>query len=172
MKDIELLKFQTSDAYNWTHKLLNTIPFEKWDICPAVIYSTLNWQVGHLIVSHYYHAIMVIKGHQMGVLRKVPMKEYDEYFTNGNPELTIGKVAPQTLLEQLSFIHQISINILQSLNSDDLHMPLVSGFSPHPIAKTKLEALDWNIKHTMYHCGQIGILKRVVDERYDFGLKR
>ena len=34
------------------------------------------------------------------------------------------------------------------------------------------EALEWNINHTMYHCGQIGVLKRVVDARYDFGLQR
>lgn len=42
----------------------------------------------------------------------------------------------------------------------------------HPIAKIKREAIDWNIQHTMYHRGQIGILKRIVDERHDFGLRR
>ncbi|WP_216824389.1 hypothetical protein [Emticicia sp. TH156] len=38
-------------------------------------------------------------------------------------------------------------------------------------SKTKFEALDWNIKHTLWHCRQIGLLKRVVDKRYDFGLR-
>ncbi|MCE7059373.1 hypothetical protein [Dyadobacter sp. CY343] len=31
--------------------------------------------------------------------------------------------------------------------------------------------IDWNIKHTVYHCGQIGILSRIVEKRFDFGLR-
>jgi len=42
----------------------------------------------------------------------------------------------------------------------------------HPIAKNNFEALDGNIKHTLWHCGQLGILKRVLNERFDFGLTR
>lgn len=172
MKDIELISKQTSDSYTWTNELLKTIPVDKWDVCPGVIKSTLNWQVGHLIMSHYFHSIMVIKGHQMDIIKRIPMKEYDEYFTNSSPELTIGKVDSNTLVEQLDFIQKRSLNIIDNLTSEELYQSLEPSPVPHPVAKNKLEALDWNVKHTMYHCGQIGILKRIVDERHDFGLRK
>ena len=172
MKDIELILKQTSDSYTWTNELLKTIHFDKWDVCPDVIKSTLNWQVGHLIMSHYFHSIMVIKGHQMDIIKRIPMKEYDEYFTNSSPDLAIGKVDSNTLFEQLDFIQKSSLALIQNLKSEDLYRPLEPSPVPHPIAKNKLEALDWNVKHTMYHCGQIGILKRIVAERHDFGLRK
>jgi len=42
----------------------------------------------------------------------------------------------------------------------------------HPLAKTKFDALDWNVKHTMWHCGQLGILVRIAGERFNFGMRR
>jgi hypothetical protein len=56
------------------------------------------------------------------------------------------------------------------LTESDLESELEKTDTPHPIAKNKYEALDWNIKHTMWHCGQLGILKRIIDKRFDFGL--
>lgn len=64
-----------------------------------------------------------------------------------------------------------SIEIIKSLSPGDLQSELEPSPVSHPIAKNKFEALDWNIKHTMWHCGQLGVL-RVVHERYDFGLKK
>lgn len=100
------------------------------------------------------------------------MKEYDEYFTTSSPELTIGKVDSKTLFEQLDYIQKSSLSIIDNLKSEELYHPLEPSPIPHPIAKNKLEALDWNVKHTMYHCGQIGILKRIVTKRHDFGLRK
>jgi len=40
----------------------------------------------------------------------------------------------------------------------------------HPVAKTKFEAISWNIKHTMWHCGQIACIKRLIHGGFDFGL--
>lgn len=31
-------------------------------------------------------------------------------------------------------------------------------------------ALSWNIKHTMWHCGQIVMLKRIIDKPHNFRL--
>lgn len=171
MTEIEILVNQTSNAYEWTDKLLGEIPFNKWEIIPDIIESNINWQVGHLIVSHYFHSIMVIKGHQMDVLQKIPMKEYSDLFTVSAPILAVGKVNSETLLQNLKMIRQKSIEILRSVSISELNSPLEPTSTPHPIAKKKFEAIDWNIKHTMYHCGQIGILSRVVEKRYDFGLR-
>ena len=65
-----------------------------------------------------------------------------------------------------------SIEVVDSLRLDDLQSPLHPTEIPHPIARNKFEAFDWNIKHTMWHCGQLGILLRIGGERFDFGLRR
>jgi hypothetical protein len=71
MTEIEILLNQTSNAYEWVNKLIAEIPLNKWEIIPDVIESNVNWQVGHLIVSHYFHSMMVIKGHQMQLEKQV-----------------------------------------------------------------------------------------------------
>ena len=172
MNEVELLVRQTENAYEWTNKLIESVPFSKWHDIPDVINTNITWQVGHLIVSHYFHTVMVIVGHQKDLLEKIPLRQYDEIFTNGQPWDVKGKVEAMTLLHQLKLIQRRSVETMKSLVPEHLHSALAPTRIPHPVAKTKFESLDWNIKHTMYHCGQIGILKRVVDVRYDFGFRR
>lgn len=172
MTEVEILTRQTENAYDWTNKLVNSIPYEKWDNTPEIIETNVTWQVGHLIMSFYYHSIMVIVGHQMDIIQKVPLKAYNELFTNASPKNAVGKTNSKELQKQLAIVQQKSIHIIKSLSENDLKSKLEPTPTPHPIAETKLEALDWNIKHTMYHCGQLGILKRILDERFDFGLRK
>ncbi|WP_428659434.1 DinB family protein [Runella sp.] len=172
MTEIDILTKQTEGAYEWTNKLIRSIAFDKWETIPAVVESSISWQVGHLIMSHYFHSVMVIVGHQPDIIQKIPLKEYDGLFTNALPENATGKTNPQDLLNHLAVVQQKSINIISALTPSQLEEKLVATPTPHPIAKTKFEAIDWNIKHTMYHCGQIGMLKRIIDERYDFGLRK
>jgi len=172
MTEVQILTNQTESVYDWTNKLIKTIPFDKWDNMPETIQTSISWQVGHLIMSHYFHSIMVVVGHQMDIIKKIPLKDYDELFTKASPENSVGKIDPALLSEQLNLVQQKSISIVKSLALADLESELEPMPMPHPIAKTKYEAIDWNIKHTMYHCGQIGILKRIIDVRYDFGLGR
>lgn len=170
MNQIEILAKQTEEAYQWVNKLLLPVPDHKWDTIPEVVESSLSWQAGHLIISFYYHSVMVTVGHQPDILQQIPMKEYSELFHHSSAGQCTGKANPEDLKKYLQLMEQISITIIRSLSVEELEKPLLPTPMPHPIAKTKFEALDWNIKHTFWHCGQIGMLKRVVDERYDFGL--
>lgn len=172
MTHLETLTQQTESVYDWTHKLIKNIPLDKWDVVPEIVESSISWQIGHLIMSHYYHSIMVIAGHQMDILQKIPLKNYDELFTNASPGNSVGKTNPVDLINQLTIVQQKSISIIKGLTPEALQSRLEPTPTPHPIAQTKSEAIDWNIKHTMYHCGQIGIIRRIIDERYDFGLRR
>jgi DinB superfamily len=171
MTEIEILTKQTENAYDWTNRLVETIPFEKWEITPDTIESHISWQVGHLIMSHYFHTMMVIVGHQMDIIQKIPLKKYDELFTKDLPRKSIGLTNAASLFDQLKMVQQKSISIIKGLTLMQLENQLEPTPTPHPIARTKFEAIDWNIKHTMYHCGQIGLIKRVIDKRYDFGLR-
>ena len=115
---------------------------------------------------------MVITGHQTEILQQIPMKEYDKLFTQAAPQAVIGKTDPAVLQTQLLLLQERSLITIKALSPDDLEKQLEPTRIPHPIAKNKFAAIDWNIKHTMWHCGQIGILKRIIDERFDFGLRR
>ncbi len=172
MEQIKILTKQTQDAYNWANKIIRSIPVSKWEHIPEVVETNVTWQIGHLTVSFYFHSIMVIKGHQTPILKKIPLKTYDALFTNALPVYSIEKTEPEKLFEDFIYMQQESIAMIKSLSDAELEMPLEVTDVPHPIARNKFEALDWNIKHTMWHCGQLGILKRVIDSRFDFGLKR
>jgi len=168
MTEIELLTKQTKDAYHWTNKLLNDISDDKWDIIPEIIETNLTWQTGHLIMSFYYHTVMVTVGHQRDIFENMPLKTYGELFSFGKPEGTIGQTNPSDLKTHLEIMQDKSIDVIKSLSNSDLKSDLEPTKMKHPVANNKFEALDWNIKHTMWHCGQISTLKRVLGVGYQF----
>ncbi len=173
MTEVELLTRQTENAYEWTNKLIESVPFSKWDDTPGGVDTNISWQVGHLIISHYFHTVMVIVGHQKDVLEKIPLRQYDEIFTNGQPIGAKGKVDPAIILGQLKFLQKRSLEILKVDDGGPPSLWFESRRIFHILSpRQNLNRLDWNIKHTMYHCGQIGLLKRIIDVRYDFGLRR
>lgn len=173
MNEVKTLTRQTENAYGWMHKLLDSIPMKKWETTPKVIESNISWQVGHQIISLYYHSILVIRGHQPDVMEKVPLKEYSNHYTfRIPPKEIIDKKKPEELIHHLSIVEMKSIEIIKSITPEDLLSELEPTQIIHPVAKNKFEALDWNIKHTMWHCGQLAILKRVVDSRFDFKIQK
>lgn len=171
MNEIEMLQQQTENAYAWVHKLLDEIPREKWAEVPPVLETNVNWQIGHLLMSYYFTSIMVIVGHRREVGEAMPLRDYGGYFTTAPAKDSVGKVESSVLLEHLRAVEKASLEVIQSQTVADLGSELHPTRVPHPFAKTKYEALDWNIKHVMWHCGQLSLLKRVLGTRYDFGLE-
>lgn len=166
----ELLLQQTANAYKWTDNLLNDLSYVRWQTLPQVIESNILWQVGHLTVSIYFNSILVIKGHQTTVLQSMPLRLYSQLFTQATPALAIGQVDPEQIHKHLKRMQKHSIETIELMKDNQLHEELLQIEIVHPVAKTKLEALDWNIKHTLWHCGQIALIKRVVDKRHEFRL--
>ena len=172
MNSVEILIKQTKDAYHWVNKLTASVPAELWEEIPDVIASSISWQVGHLVISTYYHSMMVVAGHQPEILNAVPLKQYTKLFGyNTLPQETIGTIPPAELQNTLSYMQSASLSIIRKLSPKELEDALEPTPVEHPVAKNKFEALDWNIKHAMWHCGQVAILKRVVDKSFDFGVK-
>lgn len=168
-----MLTKQTMDTYAWLHKLIVSIPSEKWDEVPQVIESNVSWQVGHLVISIYYHSVMVIVGHQAAILAQVPMRDYTKLFSFTTvPKNAVGKTSPEELKKYLKIIEDNSLEVITLLLPVNLQAELEPTKMPHPVATTKFEALSWNIKHTMWHCGQIAMLKRIIGKPHDFGLSR
>ena len=173
MTEKQILIKQTENAFEWTNKLIVSIPTEKWDIVPDGVGSNINWQVGHQIISIYYHTIMTTVGHISELIEKLNLRQYTKlcgYDTFAKD--MVGKMHPKQLKEHLEHMQGQSLKVIESLSENELHKPVEPTKVPHPVAKTKFEAVDWNIKHTMWHCGQIATLKRIVHRPYDYGLKK
>ena len=173
MNQIEVLLKQTKDTHHWIDELIYSIPEEKWDLTPETIDTNVTWQVGHLIMSEAYHAVFCISGFPMDIVQQMPLRDYSNSFSfNEPPENSVGKFQPQDLKKHLRIVQDKTLYVYSKLTISDMNKPLEPTKVPHPIAKIKFEALSWNVQHNMWHCGQLGILKRVLDVRYDFGLRK
>lgn len=172
MNVIDVLIKQTQDAHIWTNKLIDSIPMEQWDETPNTLESNICWQAGHLVISEYYHAILVVTGFDEEITKKIDLKALNEGFGYGSePKALIAQSDPMLLKEQLLFMQSKVIATVSSLTSKDLEQDVEQPIKQkHPVAKTKLEAVSWNIKHTMWHCGQIALIKRLIHGGFDFGI--
>lgn len=174
MNVIDVLIKQTQDAHSWINKLVDSVPIEHWEHTPDTLASNISWQVGHLVISEYYHAILVVSGFDEEITQKLDLKEVNERFGyESDPKALIGKSDPKVLKEQLLFMQSKVIKNIRSLSLKDLESNVEQPIKQkHPVAKTKLEAVSWNIKHTMWHCGQVASIKRLIHGGFDFGLPK
>ncbi|MEM6768861.1 MAG: DinB family protein [Bacteroidota bacterium] len=168
MEDQHILHRQSKDAFAWAKKLMTGVPEELWYTMPEGIGTHLAWQVGHLALSCYYHSVMVITGHQPDVLQKVAVKAYNEYYNTAQPEKSVHVHSPEELLEATAIMEEKSLSTISGMTEENLKEELFDLGFPHPVASNKWEAIDWNVKHYMYHCGQIGILRRALGISFDF----
>jgi len=151
---------------------MDNVPEEKWGNLPEPLSTSMKWQIGHLIVSQHYHGILVLVGPQKELLDQVPLKRYNQFFVFGD---RIGEVdgtfSVAELKMNLRLVQQKAAAVLEALPDETLREPLFPRPVPHPVATNKVEALSWNIKHTMWHGGQIGILSRLLGHPFDFKLR-
>ena len=173
MNTVQLLHKQTEDTYRWVHKLIDTVPDTEWFKTPDELNTNIAWQVGHLVISLYYHTVLVIKGHQSDIMQQIPLRNYSEHYTfAGTPKDIVTIFTPEELKNHLTIIEKKSLQIINELSIDELSEGLVPGKMEHPVAQNKLEAINWNIQHTMWHCGQLAMLKRVLGDPYTFTIKK
>ncbi|HBU78825.1 MAG TPA: DinB family protein, partial [Muricauda sp.] len=78
MTELQTLIKQTENAFEWTNKLIVSVPMDKWDIMADGIESNVSWQVGHQIISIYYHTIMTTVGHISELIENLDLRLYTE----------------------------------------------------------------------------------------------
>jgi hypothetical protein len=160
---INFIKEQNRLTREHTIKILSETPEGIWYETPDIIQSNIAWQVGHLIVSQYYHAIAVITGPNLVLFNDVPLKDYFPIYSMFTKSVINElKPSPEKLLMELDIVNKYANRQLETLNDADLDKELESTKFPHPIAKTKYDALTWNFRHEMWHLGQISTIKRIL----------
>ncbi|HEX9649012.1 MAG TPA: DinB family protein [Cyclobacteriaceae bacterium] len=163
MNIFDFIDYQTIESRKLVKSLLNELPAGKWYETPAGINSNIAWQAGHLVISQYFNAIIVVKGSNKEIQENIPLRQYAIWFAMGsNPTELKEEFTPDVFNKHLDFVAAVAQKVLFSLSEDDLSRPLEPSKMPHPIAKNKLEALSWHFKHEIWHCGQIAMIRRAI----------
>ena len=161
---LKFIKEQIDYVDNWTSNLIADIDEINCGIVENLD-TSINWQIGHLIVSKYFHSIQSAVKNDSGIIseinQKVPISELFKYYFAGSSPLEPWKNRPnkKQLLEYRNEIDVGTNRILESLTENTLAEKTEIG---NPVAKTKYEALTFLFKHQMWHNGQIAMIKRII----------
>jgi hypothetical protein len=157
MNHLQLAIEQIIFARKYTIGLLDQTSATEWFRLPTAGVSHVAWQVGHIALAEYRLALLRIRGTQPQDEALVS-QEFTRLFGLEPPQADPGKYPTQAEIRAaLDKVHEQVLQELPSVNEADLDQPVPY---PHPLAKTKLQALLWCAHHEMLHAGQIGLLRR------------
>lgn len=154
---IKYLRKELITVQSWTDRVMDRINEEDWKRSPEGFRSNINWQIGHLSISTYFHAILCISGSDDEVKKYFNPKQYSTWYgMNSIPGESLNeKPDPLMMRENLNVIDRRCKEILSTLNETDLNQ---ATLLKNPVADTKRDALSWAIKHRMWHNGQIAMI--------------
>lgn len=162
MNKIEFLKEQIVESRNFVNRLISEIPQDLWYVIPQNTNSNFAWQIGHLMISQNFHAIVCITGINENVSKLIPVIDYVKIF-NGmgttNRSVENNLIAPHILKEQFDALHEICLDSLSNLDDGILMNELEPIPFSHPVANNKYEALSWCFKHEMWHSAEMEAIK-------------
>jgi hypothetical protein len=166
MNKIEFLKDQMIETRNFTNRLINELPEDKWYSIPQDTDSNFAWQIGHIIVSQNFHTLTVISGRNAKIAEKIPLDRYNKIFYGmgaSHRSVQNNLIPVEKLKIELDLVHKISIDNLDALSEEDLYDKLEPIPFKHPMANNKYEALSWSFKHEMWHCAEMEDIKRKLE---------
>lgn len=116
--------------------------------------NSLYWLVGHLVWTEYSLIHYGVGGEELTI-------PWLSYFELGS-ELTTTDALPtfEELLEELDRSHERALEIIRSLNDDELYQPNNVGISFGGNASKRM-LLHHAIRHEPCHTGQIGWLCKI-----------
>ena len=123
MKRIDFLREQIIESRNFVNRLISEIPQDLWYTIPQNTDSNFAWQVGHLMISQNFHAIICITGRNTKITELIPIVDYVKIFNGmGTLHRSVEKnlIPTYELKEQFDAIHKICIDNLSQLNDDIL----------------------------------------------------
>ncbi|MDR2893982.1 MAG: DinB family protein [Alistipes sp.] len=166
MGKIDFLIDQIVESRDFVNRLISELPRELWYTVPENTDSNFAWQIGHLIVSQNFHAIVCVTGRNARVFELLPVVDYVKLFNGmGTQHRSVaeGTIPADVLKQQLDAVHDICIEGLSKLNDDILDRPLEPIPFKHPVAETKYEALSWCFKHEMWHAAEMEAIKQALE---------
>ncbi|MEE9430723.1 MAG: DinB family protein [Melioribacteraceae bacterium] len=161
---LAFIKEQIEWVDSWTTNLISDLNEKDFGIVPT-LGTSINWQVGHLTISKYFHSIQSVlqKDDQINkqINKQIPLDNFLKYyFAGSNPTSKwINRPDAKQLLEFMEIVDKATFLTLEKLMESNLEEKTEIG---NPVAKTKYDALTFTFKHQMWHNGQIAMIKRII----------
>lgn len=163
---LDFLKEQTQWVNDWTLKLISGIDEKDFRIVHS-LKTSINWEVGHLIISKYFHAVQSIVNEQNEIIaalkQKIPIDDFYTYYFVGSNPIADWENRPNKiqLLEYNQEMDKATNQVIEKMNEKTLNEKTEIN---NPVARSKYEALAFAFKHQMWHNGQIAMIKRIARE--------
>lgn len=159
---MNLFKDQITSVKNKTDNLISEFTADQWCETVDVVNTNLNWQIGHIILANYLHGIASISGKDEVFNKKVNVPDYIKFYgPNSNPsEYMSEKPSGEALMEVYELTFYLIFKGLENMTLADLEC---DTSIPNPSVQTKYQAMLWLSQHQSWHCGQIAILKRLLN---------
>lgn len=161
MNILEFIISEMTFADEWTRRLAADMPEQQWQQTPDNVGTNINWLLGHIVISNYFHSIASIVGITHPIKDDISLRKYNLFYGRGSvpTEHQDRKPNKERLLHDLTIVKSHAVELIQTLNANDLDVPTMVD---NPIATTKFEALTFAPKHQMWHCGQIALVHRAM----------
>ena len=151
---------QIESARAYTKTMLADLTPEDWYFVPDPPVSHIAWQVGHLAMAEYGLCLFRQRGRQevdselmSGKFRKLFMKGTMPSDDSGDyPQ-------PEEILTVLDRVHEQALLEMPAFDGAGLDEPLEMPYFGFP---TRYGSLLFAGHHEMLHCGQIGMLRRLI----------
>ena len=160
MSQLESALNQIRTARLYTKDLLTHIDDNDWFRQPREGVTNVAWQVGHLAVAQYGLAIKRLRGEKAEDAELISA-DFRKQFGKGSVPVSDRSVypSPDDIRAVFDRVHEQVLDEVGALPEEALSEPV--GDPPHPMFKTKLEALGWCAQHEFIHIGQIALLRRL-----------
>ena len=151
---------QIRTARLYAKDLLSHIDQKNWFRQPTEGVTHIAWQVGHLAVAQYGLGLKRVRGEKPEDAELISA-DFRRLFGKGsiptsNPE---DYPTPEEIIAAFNRVHDQVLTEAVALPEETLKEPTADP--PHPMFKTKLEALLWSAQHEFIHAGQIALLRRL-----------
>ncbi|MEZ6095565.1 MAG: DinB family protein [Pirellulaceae bacterium] len=144
----------------YTHTLLDGLEDSDWFWMPDASITHIAWQVGHIAMAEYGLLLFRQRG-RLEIDSELMSGKFRKRFMKGiEPEADRSRYPePTEILEVLDRVHQQALSELPGFDGDGLDEPLDP---PHIAFSHRFGFILFAGDHEMLHCGQIGLLRRLM----------
>jgi len=146
-------------ARAYTHTMLEGLTDEEWFWAPDGLTTHIAWQVGHMAYAQY--GLVLFR--QRGRMREdsgLMSNKFRKLFAKGSQPAPLEESLPLgDIRRSFEDIYRQSLKELPTFDEQALDDPLEPPYAGYP---TKFGCLLMAGHHEMLHCGQIGLIRRLM----------
>lgn len=163
MTRTELLIDRLQTARGWTKSLLEDIEETRWFEMPAPGVGHVAWQVGHLAASQV--ALINVRCFGQKFTDVVGESIVPTFGRGSIPVADRSKYPPLPEIRSMfDKIHDGAIRLISGMSDADLDR--LAGTDPHPLFKTRAQAIGTAAMHETFHAGQIAMTRRIFGKSF------